>query len=325
MVDGSTQPLSTLVAYSTGVGGVDSKVGTSSVDLQATQATGRILVSSSSAALQFITAVGAANSYLPLGPQLIVAAGTGVTGTIDVPSPPVQMPYIRATGTINPVSATRASLQLISGVAAALNGGLGTSVAAFQTLFARGIGAPLAIGTSSVSLLPITARGIGFVSTGATFSAVVLQTQIQGITTYSNFAFNSFARFNGVSLAAGDSGLFTLVGANDNGTPIQAAVAGPITDFNTSFLKRVERVYIGYRSAVDMVLRVRTNEVNVRDYRVPGNTATGLHGTHVKLGRGLEARYWQFELRNQNGGAFTLNMIECKPTKLERRVGGTDA
>jgi hypothetical protein len=50
-----------------------------------------------------------------------------------------------------------------------------------------------------------------------------------------------------------------------------------------------------------------------------------LHGNHVRLGKGLEARYWQFEVRNQGGAYFDLNTIELKPTKLRRRVGGRDA
>jgi hypothetical protein len=87
----------------------------------------------------------------------------------------------------------------------------------------------------------------------------------------------------------------------------------------------VERVYVGYRAANEMVLRVRTDELTVRDYRVPSNGWAGLHGTHVKLGRGVEARYWQFEIRNKEGGDFSLNVLECKPIKLARRVGGRDA
>jgi hypothetical protein len=70
---------------------------------------------------------------------------------------------------------------------------------------------------------------------------------------------------------------------------------------------------------------VFTDEVTQRDYLLTATGKSGLHGNHVRLGKGLVARYWQFEVRNQGGAAFELNAIELKPTQLRRRVGGGDA
>lgn len=271
------------------------------------------------------TAVSTAFSGILPTRELIVASSTGVTGQVSIPGAAIPLLYVIASGTINSAFDSRAVLPAITAKSTGLNGSVGTSSVTRSALTASGLGGALAIGTSTVTLPLWQASGLAYVGTGATFSAVVLQTQIQGLTTYSNFAFNSLARFNGVNLGASDSGLFKLIGNDDAGTQIQAAARFAITDFDSAYRKRVERAYIGYRCASDLILRVRTNEVNIRDYRIPGNTATGMHGTHVKLGRGVEARYWQFEIRNQSGADFSIDMIEVKPIKLERRVGGSDA
>lgn len=156
-------------------------------------------------------------------------------------------------------------------------------------------------------------------------NALAMHTEAMALSAYSNFPFNSFAMFNGVALGACDNGIFTLGGATDNGALIQAAARVGISDFGTSFLKRVDRVYVGYRTDGNLVLRIFTDEVNQRDYLLSATGKSGLHGNHARLGKGLVARYWQFEVRNQDGADFEMNMIELKPTKLRRRVGGGDA
>lgn len=258
--------------------------------------------------------------------QFITASGAGVTGAASVAGPPAAMQYITAFGVVNPLSDSQVVTQRWTAAGTVLTGSLGSSRTTVQAIVGASYGGPSSVGSSSVALRYVLAAGTAFAGTGATFAAVVLQTQLQALTTYSNFFFNSLARFNGDSIGASDQGLFVLTaGADDDGTPIQAAARLALSDLNSSFRKRIERAYVGYRSPVDMVLRVYTDETKQRDYRIPGNGATGLHGAHVRLGRGLEARYWQFEVRNQNGADFSLNVIEVKPTKLERRVGGADA
>lgn len=184
--------------------------------------------------------------------------------------------------------------------------------------------------TLTLPLLMLHATGGTSVATalqpdGAVNPAIVMHTESSALTQYTNYPFNSFAMFNGMYLAASAEGLFMIGGATDNGAIINAAARVGMTDFGTSFLKRVDRSYVGYRTDGNLVVRVYTDEVDRRDYLLAATGRMGLHGNHFRIGKGLLARYWQFEVMNQNGADFTLNSIELKPTQLRRRVGGGDA
>lgn len=188
--------------------------------------------------------------------------------------------------------------------------------------------------TASIALtLPmLVLRATGSVSSvvagspdGNVQPAIVMHSETGALTQYTNFPFNSFAAFNGMYLAASAEGLFMLGGATDNGAIINAAARVGMTDFGTSFLKRVDRSYVGYRTDGNLVIRVYTDEVDSRDYLLQATGRLGMHGNHFRIGKGLRARYWQFEVQNQNGANFVLNSIELKPTQLRRRIGGGDA
>lgn len=265
------------------------------------------------------------NLTLPV-PQLVASGKVPVQADAALALPSLQLAAQGVTGVTGKLALTMRSLALaISGA----TGVVGTAqlvlpvmrlgVAAYEPM----IGAV----RLSLPMLRLVATGAqaGAAAAPAVSSTLVMHTETMGLTTYSNFPFNSFAAFNGVYLGASDAGLFVLAGDTDNGALIQAAARVGITDFATSYLKRVDRVYVGYRTTGDLVLRVFTDELTQRDYLLRATGDAGLHGNHARLGKGLEARYWSFEVRNVNGSDFELNMIELKPTKLRRRVGGRDA
>ena len=152
-----------------------------------------------------------------------------------------------------------------------------------------------------------------------------MNTERQALTQYSNYAFNSFAKFNGVFLGASDAGVFELNGADDAGTGISAIARTGTTTFGTSHQKRVDRAYIGYRADGELRLRVITNETVAHDYAVNYRAISGIHGARVPIGKGLKSRYWQFELQNVGGADFEVDEIEIKPIVLRRRIGGQDA
>lgn len=252
------------------------------------------------------TVPNAVNAALVLPvPTLAIAGGVGQAAQVAVALRSLALAMEGYTGTLGEVALALPLVHLSSGGYGAIAGAVQLTLPHLQ-LVATG---------ERPALVP-----------GATVSnTVVMHTEAMALSTYSNFPFNSFAAFNGVYLGAYAGGIFMLGGDVDAGAMIQAAARVGITDFSTSYLKRLDRVYVGYRTDGNLVLRVITDEVDQRDYRLPVQGKTGLHGNHTRLGKGLEARYWQFEVRNQGGAYFDLNMIEVKPTKLRRRVGGRDA
>lgn len=289
-----------------------------------------------------ITTPSAAQLTLPV-PTLTSTAVAGLVGTVTLTMP---LPALAASGNV-PFSASPAltlpvptiSAQGFSGqlarvantlpsftIAAQGSTGVLGSVALTLPLFDLDVeGYQPAIGAVQLVLPMMQLVAVGSTKNPGTPAAIVMHTETFALSSYSNYPFNSFAQFNGVFLGASDTGIFALTGPNDNGVPIQAAARVGITDFATSHLKRVDRVYVGYRADGDLVLRIFTDEVTQRDYRLTATGRVGLHGNHARLGKGLTARYWQFELRNQNGADFDVNIIELKPTELKRRIGGFDA
>jgi hypothetical protein len=156
-------------------------------------------------------------------------------------------------------------------------------------------------------------------------SAIVMNTETLTLTTFTEYGYNSFARAFGCNLAARADGLFELVGDDDNGLPINATVQLPTVDFGTSFVKVIERLYVGYRSLAEMVMRVRVDEApsefdNV--YVLPVASQPGLATQRLKVGKGLAGRYWTFTVNNLDGTGFTLDTIDVKMNRLERRVNG---
>ncbi|WP_158683566.1 hypothetical protein [Burkholderia sp. BE12] len=272
--------------------------------------------------------VGAAASValsLPV-PTLIIAGQAPVTAQVAAVLP---VPQVSISGVAGAAGRADNTLRALALAAQGVTGTVGQATLTLPLVKLTASGYENVVGSVRLVLphLQLVATGVeaGAAPAPTASNTIVMHTEQMGVTTYSNFPFNSFAQFGGVYLAASSAGIFTLGGNTDNGALIQAAARVGITDFSTSHLKRVDRVYVGYRTDGNLVLRVFTDEVTQRDYLLTATGKSGLHGNHVRLGKGLVARYWQFEVRNQNGADFELNAIELKPTQLRRRVGGGDA
>lgn len=152
-------------------------------------------------------------------------------------------------------------------------------------------------------------------------ATVAMRSDSRAVTTYTNYGFNSFARFNQEYLGAGDGGIYALTGDTDAGTQIDATVRLGITDFGSAFVKSVERLYVGYWATADMLMRASTDDVVTVEYPMPAMNSSGvIHGSRVKLGKGLSARYWQFEVRNTEGGNFMIDVLDAVPLGRQRRA-----
>jgi hypothetical protein len=325
MSNDSAATLNNIQATGLAVGGVDSaSTGRSICVLQAVTVSGRDGENTSVNTLQGIQAAGGAASASIPARQLITASGTAFSGAVGTST--LVIPFIAPLGSSGIIGTSAQVLQFIGAINIGLNGVIATSVLTLQLPLAAGTAGQVATGSSTaVTVPPIRAIGTAISGTGATFSAVVMHTERQALSQYQNYPFNSFARLNGVFLGAADAGLFTLAGSTDDGVNIDTVTRLGISDYGTSHLKRMERLYIGYKTDGNLVFRVYTDGSHQRDYLLTSTGRSGVHGNHVRIGRGVSSRYWQFEMRNQNGADFQLDIIEAKPTKLKRRVGGDDA
>lgn len=135
------------------------------------------------------------------------------------------------------------------------------------------------------------------------------------------FAFNSFALFNGQTLALGAQGLVVLgTQGLDNAAPIAAVARTGAESFASAYHKRVPRIYMDGSSNGDMLFRTITAEGGTRTYSLPFNGASTLQQRRVQVGKGPRSRHWQFEIANVNGADFSINDLLIYPVILRRRV-----
>lgn len=155
----------------------------------------------------------------------------------------------------------------------------------------------------------------------AAFRGWVMNTRTGALTEYTNFSFNSFALFNGETLAAGSGGIYALSGANDAGADIEARVRLASMDLDLAELKRIEEALLSYRSDGRMVLRVVVEDGLTYEYVVEPTGRTGIYQARVKPGKGLKLNYITLELANFEGAAFDFDALRILPVALSRRVG----
>lgn len=149
----------------------------------------------------------------------------------------------------------------------------------------------------------------------------VLNTRKGALSEYGpEFNFNSYAHFNRQVLACGPSGIVVL-GAQDldNAAAITARVRTGNEGFESSYHKRVPRIYASGEFAGDMLFRTIT-ENSTRTYSLPANGITRVQQRRIPVGKGPKSRHWSFEVENVGGADFSINDVLVYPTKLRRRV-----
>jgi hypothetical protein len=266
-------------------------------------------------------AVGASNLLLP-APVLVSSGLTAYQGSAAFVMP---KPTLIASGTVGNVGQMNIALRQIALAASGATGSLGTAQMILPVMQVNAQGYQNTVGYAQITLPIMLLQATGHTPENTVANTIVMHTENFALTQYEGYNFNSFAKFNNLYLGASSSGIFALAGSTDNGVNIDAVARMGMSDLSTSHLKRIDRCYVGYRADGNLVLRVYTDEINQRDYMLAASGAAGLHGNHTRIGKGLAARYWQFEVRNQNGSYFELNALEVKPTVLRRRIGGGDA
>lgn len=271
-------------------------------------------------------------------PELAAIGATGLVGSVarTMPAPQLaitglvqfaagvalarSMPRIDAVGVTGTIGAVALGRPVPGLALVARTGVIGAIVLDWPVPASTQAGT--ALGRAQLAqVLPLPLLAIsGRQSAGATFATLAMQAETLALSTYENYPFNAFARFNGTYLGASAGGVYVLTGANDAGTAIAARVQLGKLDFSTSHMKRVDRCYVGYRADGDMALEVVADEGTATSYPLAANSDTSLHGARVVLAKGVSGRYWQFSLANTAGAGFSLDALEAAPAMLARRV-----
>ena len=136
--------------------------------------------------------------------------------------------------------------------------------------------------------------------------------------TYENYAFNSFGKFQGKYFGAKADGVYLLEGATDKGAPIRSMISLGKQDFGTTAQKTVPNCYIGLSSSGNVFLKVIANGTSYI-YKT-ARSDSYLREQRVALGKGLRANYLTFELYNEAGADFELASVEFEVAALSRRI-----
>lgn len=177
---------------------------------------------------------------------------------------------------------------------------------------------------------PVGARGAAlfvpeenrFIAVSDGGPGITMNAEVQALTTFSGFNYNSMTRFDTRSFGANANGVFELTGDTDDGAQIDAQVSFGVTDFGSNFMKGLDRMYVGLRSATPMNVEVKLEDKTAYQYVLDAHPDERMDSQRVKTGKGLEGRYWQFTLRNTLGGDFQLDVVDVQSKKMTRRLNG---
>lgn len=156
----------------------------------------------------------------------------------------------------------------------------------------------------------------GYVSPDGNFTTWAINTRTAAVSEYSNYQFNSFCRMGNIYYGANSSGLYQLLGDDDDGADIIATLRSGFAQWAGSRFTMFKGIYLGVRGEGDWVLKLITGDDNTYIYSV---STRNQRTTKVHLGKGLRARYWQFELTS-TGQDFDIDTIEFVPLVADRRV-----
>lgn len=155
------------------------------------------------------------------------------------------------------------------------------------------------------------------------YQAWAMNADTLGVTQYTQFPFESLATHEGRAYGLTETGFYALEGDDDEGAAIDAHVRTGLQDFGTVQRKRVPRAYLYVHSSGALTLKTVTDvqgERTERWYSLSAREHDTLTARRVKLGRGVAARSWAFEVANVSGGTLDVRDVQVFPVVLNRRV-----
>lgn len=152
--------------------------------------------------------------------------------------------------------------------------------------------------------------------------AWLMNTESAAVSWYDNFDFESIAQVNGVSFATGPGGIYELTGDDDDGDQIDASLRSGFMDFGTQQQKHVDSFYFGYTS--DGILRALLSTKDSRHptsvFNMEEREADAPTNSRIVPGKGMVGTYWQVEMRNVSGAAFTVYDVSADLAISSRKL-----
>jgi hypothetical protein len=132
----------------------------------------------------------------------------------------------------------------------------------------------------------------------------------------STLNFNSMCKFNGEYLGASSTGVYKMVGYNDNGVQIPSIVKSGMNDFGSHSQKRFRFFYFGVETTGDLILKVFADGSIVGEEYSTSPLAQEVRTIRVPISRKGQARYWSWSVENVDGSFFSLYSVKALPVIL---------
>lgn len=159
-----------------------------------------------------------------------------------------------------------------------------------------------------------------FMLSGETYKGWVMNSENFAVSTYSEYNFNSFAKINGKYYGVQADGLYLLEGDTDGGSFIRGIIRSAKLDFGTSNLKNISQIYIGFRATGDDVFIKLISDDDVSVWYEVDMSYDKLQTEWITTGKGVDSRYWQWELVTQDVTKLDLDSVELFPIVFKRKV-----
>lgn len=156
---------------------------------------------------------------------------------------------------------------------------------------------------------------------GTHLLTMVTNTVTAAVTTYANYAFNSFAEHASGMLAAGPGGVYVIdSGDDDDGSAIASTLTTGKLDFESDEMKRMSMFHASIRADGDLSLGVSADDAAEVVYTMTPASSVDLKPFRQPVGRGIRGRYWQFTIANIGGANFSIEDCSMVITETGRKV-----
>lgn len=155
------------------------------------------------------------------------------------------------------------------------------------------------------------------------YKAVVMNLNNNAVSEFRNYNFNSIVYFNGVFLGLGESGVYILDGEDDLGSTIEARIKSGLEDFGKNQISIPREAWMAFRSnngTNSLRLDVRVDEKTDLYPAYFGGNGNKIGEARSKLGRGIKARFFTWELRNLSGSRFMLESLRILGDVIKRKT-----
>jgi hypothetical protein len=149
----------------------------------------------------------------------------------------------------------------------------------------------------------------------------VVNTETGASSQYDKYGFNSFFERDGEYFGIASDGIYKLDGADDAGNDIDFELEVGNSNYGTYKTKRSPRVYVGYRSTGEMLLKVECDGVE-NIYTAEENTSD-LRSHKFRLserGPGTTGSFWNYKLLNVEGCQVDVSNVEFSLLIKSRRI-----